>query len=40
MPRELKVAVVETYLDCLKTKDLSKVPFAEDATLRGRTCQS
>ncbi|HTW67237.1 MAG TPA: nuclear transport factor 2 family protein [Bryobacteraceae bacterium] len=35
MSREQKVAAVETYLDCFATKDLSKVPFAEDATFEG-----
>jgi hypothetical protein len=33
--REQKVAVVEAYLDCFATKDLSKVSFAEDATFEG-----
>ena len=35
MSREQKVAVVEAYLDCFATKDLSKVSFAEDATFEG-----
>ena len=35
MSREQKVAVVEAYLDCLGTKDLSKVSFAEDVTFEG-----
>ncbi|HTR36665.1 MAG TPA: nuclear transport factor 2 family protein [Bryobacteraceae bacterium] len=35
MSREQKVAVVESYLDCFATKDLSKVPFAEDVTFEG-----
>ena len=35
MSREQKVAVVEAYLDCLATKDLSKAPFAEDVTFEG-----
>ena len=35
MSREQKVAAVEAYLDCFATKDLSKVPFAEDVTLEG-----
>jgi hypothetical protein len=32
MSREEKVAVVEAYLDCFATKDLSKVSFADDVT--------
>ena len=35
MSREQKVAVVEAYLDCFATKDLSKVSFAEDITFEG-----
>jgi hypothetical protein len=35
MSREQKVAAVEAYLDCFVTKDLSKVPFAEDVTFEG-----
>ena len=35
MSREQRVAVVEAYLDCFATKDLSKVPFAEDVTFEG-----
>jgi len=35
MSREQKVAAVEAYLDCFMTKDLSKVPFAEDVTFEG-----
>ena len=35
MSREQKVAVVEAYLDCFGTKDLSKVSFAEDVTFEG-----
>ncbi len=35
MSREQKIAVVEAYLDCFATKDLSKVSFAEDATFEG-----
>jgi ketosteroid isomerase-like protein len=35
MSREQKVAVVEAYLDCFVTKDLSKVSFAEDVTFEG-----
>ncbi len=35
MSREQKVAVVEAYLDCFATKDLSKVPLAEDVTFEG-----
>src|SRR3954464_15694286 len=35
MSREQKVAVVESYLDCFATKDLSKVSFAEDVTFEG-----
>jgi SnoaL-like domain len=35
MSREEKVAVVEAYLDCFATKDLSSVSFAEDATFEG-----
>jgi hypothetical protein len=33
--REEKVAVVEAYLNCFATKDLSKVSFAEDVTFEG-----
>ena len=33
--REQKVAVVEAYLECFATKDLSKVSFAEDVTFEG-----
>jgi hypothetical protein len=35
MSREQKVAAVEAYLDCFVTKDLSKMPFAEDVTFEG-----
>jgi hypothetical protein len=35
MSREQKVAVVEAYLDCFATKDLSKVRLAEDVTFEG-----
>ncbi len=35
MSREQKVAVVEAYLDCFATKDLSGVSFAEDVTFEG-----
>jgi predicted ester cyclase len=35
MSREEKVAVVEAYLDCFATKDLSKISFAEDVTFEG-----
>src|ERR1039457_5900682 len=35
MSREQKVAAVEAYLNCFATKDLSKVPLAEDATFEG-----
>ncbi len=35
MSREEKVSVVEAYLDCFATKDLSKVSFAEDVTFEG-----
>jgi SnoaL-like domain len=35
MSREQNVAVVEAYLDCFVTKDLSKVSFAEDVTFEG-----
>ena len=35
MSREQKVAVVEAYLDCFATKDLSKIPLAEDVTFEG-----
>jgi hypothetical protein len=33
--REQKVAVVDAYLDCFLTKDLSKVSFADDITFEG-----
>ena len=35
MSREEKVSVVEAYLDCFVTKDLSKLSFAEDVTFEG-----
>ena len=35
MLREQKVAAVEAYLECFKTKDLSKVPLAENVTFEG-----
>ena len=35
MSREQKVEAVEAYLDSFKTKDLSKVSFAEDVTFEG-----
>ena len=35
MSREEKVAVVDAYLDCFATKDLSRVSFAEDVTFEG-----
>jgi hypothetical protein len=35
MSREQKVAVVEAYLDCFTTKELSQVSFAEDVTFEG-----
>ncbi len=35
MSREEKVSVVEAYLDCFATKDLSKMSFAEDVTFEG-----
>jgi ketosteroid isomerase-like protein len=35
MSREEKVSVVEAYLDCFVTKDLSRVSFAEDVTFEG-----
>jgi SnoaL-like domain len=35
MSREQNVAAVEAYLDCFGTKDLSKVPFAEDVRFEG-----
>jgi hypothetical protein len=33
--REQKVAVVDAYLNCFLTKDLSKVRFADDVTFEG-----
>jgi hypothetical protein len=35
MSREQNVALVEAYLDCFATKDLSKVSFADDVTFEG-----
>jgi ketosteroid isomerase-like protein len=35
MTREEKVSVVEAYLDCFATKDLSKLSLAEDVTFEG-----
>jgi hypothetical protein len=35
MSREEQVAVVEAYLDCFRTKNLSGVFFAEDVTFEG-----
>lgn len=33
--REKKIAVVEAYLECFRTKDPSVVPFAENVTFEG-----
>jgi ketosteroid isomerase-like protein len=33
--REQMVAVVEEYLNCFSTKDLSRIPFTEDVTFEG-----
>lgn len=35
MSREQKIAVVETYLDCFMSKNVSQVPLAEDVTFEG-----
>jgi hypothetical protein len=35
MSREQNVAVVEAYLECFETKDLSRVPLAENVTFEG-----
>ena len=35
MSREEKVAVVDAYLDCFATKDLSNLSVAEDITFEG-----
>ncbi len=35
MSRDENVAVVDAYLDCFATKDLSRVSFAEDVTFEG-----
>src|SRR5262245_22211164 len=35
MSRDQKVAAVDAYLDCFKTKDLSGVPLAENVTFEG-----
>jgi hypothetical protein len=35
MSREEKVSVVEAYLDCFVSKDLSKLSFTEDVTFEG-----
>src|SRR5580765_5878016 len=35
MSRDQKVAAVEAYLDCFKTKDLSGVPLADNVTFEG-----
>jgi ketosteroid isomerase-like protein len=35
MLREEKIAVVDAYLDCFRTKDLSGLSFAEDVTFEG-----
>jgi len=35
MSREEKVAVVEAYLGCFVTKNVSQVPFSEDVTFEG-----
>ena len=35
MSREENVAAVEAYLDCFETKDLSRVPLAENVTFEG-----
>ena len=38
LTREEKVALGEAYLKGLVGKDISKVPFAADITLRDRVC--
>lgn len=35
MSREQKIAVVETYLHCFMSKNVSQVPLAEDVTFEG-----
>ena len=35
MSREQKIAVVEAYLDCFVSKNVSQVPLAEDVTFEG-----
>ncbi len=40
MSREQKVAVVEAYLDCFVTKNMSQVRLAEDVTFEALACQS
>jgi predicted ester cyclase len=35
MSRQEKVSVVEAYLDCFASKDLSKVALAKDVTFEG-----
>ena len=35
MSREDKTLIVEAYLDCFRTKDLSKLSLAEDVTFEG-----
>ena len=35
MSREQQIAVTEAYFDCFVTKNVSKVPFAEDVTFEG-----
>jgi ketosteroid isomerase-like protein len=37
MSRERNIAIVELYLACFATKDLSNVPFADDVVFEGPT---
>ena len=37
MPREKNIAIVESYLACFASKDLSNVPFAENVVFEGPT---
>ena len=40
MSRDKKVAVVEAYLEGLRSKDLSNVPIASDITCEARSCRN
>ena len=37
MSRDKNIAIVESYLACFASKDLSSIPFAEDVVFEGPT---